>query len=68
MFSSYFASLIFQDISHLLYDFIEYSTAQYDERILSKIAKALNKTLPGQKNVVWEFQIYFAWNHKLKGI
>ena len=37
-----------------------YTTPQYAEWILNKIAKAINETLAGLKCMLQEFRIYFA--------
>ena len=42
--------------------------SQYAESVLNEIAKYINKTLPGWKSMLQEFQIHFAWTTKLKGI
>ena len=42
--------------------------AQYAENILNKIANPFNKTYTGRKSITQGFQIYFAWNPRLKDI
>ena len=44
------------------------SIIEYAKKILDKIANPFNKTYTGWKSMIQGFQIYFAWNPKLKGI
>ena len=41
---------------------------QYAERILNKIAKAINETFAGLKFMLQRFRIYFFRNPSIKGI
>ena len=43
-------------------------TPQYAERILNKIAKAINETFAGLKLMLQGFRIYFFQNPSIKGI
>ena len=49
-------------------NFVILNSAQYDERILNKIAKYINETYTGWKIMHQRFKIHFVGNPRLKGI